>query len=159
MYVRDGGIYYVSNASTAEKNIKLGGPEVMKSVNTIWKISEKGGKETQVTHRADGNLFFPSISADGKVIVYEDNFGIWKLDTATGKSSEIVLDIKADSKENDKHLVTISDAQGFHLSPSHRRAAVVAHGEIYTIAPDPGEPQRFTDTSWTEQAPRWSPNA
>ena len=158
MYARNGEIFYVSNATASEKNIKFGGPDVMKSVNNIWKISEKGGKETQVTHHGDGNLFFPSISADGKTIVYEDNFGIWKLDTATGKNSEIVLDIKVDSKDNEKELVTISDAQGFHLSPSNRRAAVVAHGEIFTIATDRGEPQRVTETSWKEQDPRWSPN-
>ena len=29
------------------------------------------------------------MSSDGKVIVYEENFGIWKLDVATGKSTEI----------------------------------------------------------------------
>ncbi len=46
-------------ASRDEKNVKFGGPEVMKSVNNIWKISDKGGKETQVTHHTDGNLFFP----------------------------------------------------------------------------------------------------
>jgi tricorn protease len=130
----------------------------MKSVNNIWKISERGGKETQVTHHADGNLFFPSISADGKTIVYEDNFGIWKLDTATGKSSEIVIDIKADLKENEKELVTLGDAQEFHLSPSNKRAAIVAHGEIFTIATERGEPQRVSETAWKEQNPRWSPN-
>ena len=99
----------------------------MKSVNNIWKISDKGGKETRVTSHGDGNLFFPSISADGKTIVYEENFGLWKLDTATGKTTEIVIDIKADSKENDKELVTITEAQAFHLSPSNKRAAVVGH--------------------------------
>ncbi len=133
--------------------MKFGGPEVMKSVNNIWKISDKGGKETQVTHHTDGNLFFPSISADGKVIVYEDNFGLWKLDTASGKSSEIVIDIKADPKENEQELVTLTDAQGFSLSPSNKRAAIIAHGELFTIATDRGEPQRVSETPWKEQEP------
>ena len=158
MYARNGEIYYVANRIADEKNVKFGGAEVMKSVNNIWKISEKGGKETQVTHHEDGNLFFPSISADGKVIVYEDNFGLWKLDTATGKSSEIVIDIKADSKENEHELVTLSEAQAFTLSPSNKRAAVIAHGELFTIATDRGEPQRVSETPWKEQNPRWSPN-
>src|SRR6266567_2593530 len=158
MYARNGDIYFVANQTENEKNIQFGGPAVMKSVNNIWKISDKGGKETQVTHHGDGNLFFPSISADGKTIVYEDNFGIWKLDTATGKSTEIVIDIKADSKENDKELVTITEAQGFSISPSNKRAAVIAHGELFTIATDRGEPQRVSDTPWKEQGPRWSPN-
>ena len=102
MYARNGEIYFVSNQLANEKAIKFGGPEVMKSVNNIWKISDKGGKPVQVTSHGDGNLFFPSISADGKTIVYEDNFGLWKLDTATGKTSEIRIDIKSDPKENDK---------------------------------------------------------
>jgi tricorn protease len=158
MYGRNGEIYYVANMTAGEKGIRFGGPEVMKSVNNIWKISDKGGKETQVTHHTDGNLFFPSISADGKVIVYEDNFGIWKLDTATGKSTEIVIDIKADSKENEKELVTLTEAQAFSISPSNKRAAIIAHGELFTIATDRGEPQRVTESSWKEQSPRWSPN-
>jgi tricorn protease len=158
MYARNGEIYYVSNRIADEKTAKFGGPEVMKSVNNIWKISDKGGKETQVTHHTDGNLFFPSISADGKVIVYEDNFGLWKLDTASGKSTEIVVDIKADSKENERELVTLTEAQGFALSPSNKRAAIIAHGELFTVATDRGEPQRVSETPWKEEGPRWSPN-
>src|SRR5260221_10252796 len=108
MYGR-GEIFYVANILPNETHIKFGGPEVMKSANNIWKISDKGGMPIQVTHHTDGNLFFPSISADRKTIVYEDNFGIWKLDTATGKSTEIRIEIKSDSKENDTELVTINN--------------------------------------------------
>ncbi|HEY3836713.1 MAG TPA: S41 family peptidase [Bryobacteraceae bacterium] len=159
MYGANGEIYFVSDRTTAEKNIKYGSPDVMKSVNNIWKISVRGGAPVQVTHHTDGNLYFPSISEDRKTIVYEDNFGLWKLDVASGKSSEIRIDVKTDSKENDTEWVTISnDAEGFHLSPSNRRAAVVVHGEIFTIATDRGEPQRVTETSWREQYARWSPN-
>ncbi len=159
MYGNNGEIYFVSNELPNEKNIKFGGPEVMKSVNNIWKMSDKGGKAVQITHHTDGNLFFPSISADGKTIVYEDNFGLWKLDTASGKSSELRFEIKTDLKDNEVELVTINnDAEAFHLSPSNRRAAVAVHGEIFTIATDRGEPQRVTETPWKEQSPRWSPN-
>ncbi len=118
-------IYFVADMLPNEKNVKFGSPEVMKSVNNIYKISDKGGKPVQVTQHGDGNLYFPSISADGKTIVYEDNFGIWKLDVATGKSTEIRVDIKSDGKENDTELVTLAnEAEGFHLSPSNRRAAI-----------------------------------
>ena len=33
----------------------------------------------------------------------------------------------------------------------------MAHGEIFTIATDRGEPQRVSEASWKEQDPRWSP--
>ena len=159
MYGANGEIYFVSDRTANEKNIKYGGPEVMKSVNNIWKISDKGGAPVQVTHHTDGNLYFPSISADRKTIVYEDNFGLWKLDVASGKSSEVSIDIKADPKENDRELVTVSnEAEAFHLSPSNRRMAVIVHGELFTVATDRGEPQRVTDTPAREQDARWSPD-
>ncbi len=164
MYGHNGEIYYVADELPAEasgnaKGIKFGGPEVMQSLNNIWKISEKGGKPVQVTHHTDGSLFYPSMSADGKVIVYEDNFGIWKLDVSSGKSTEIHVDIKADLKDNNLQLVTYNnDADGFNVSPSGRRVAIAVHGEIFTIAAERGETQRVTDTPWRDQDPKWSPN-
>ncbi|HEV3201880.1 MAG TPA: S41 family peptidase [Bryobacteraceae bacterium] len=159
MYAQNGEIYFVSNELPNEKAIKPGSPEVMKSVNNIWKISDKGGKPVQVTHHGDGNLFYPSISADGKTIVYEDNFGIWKLDAASGKSTEIRVDVKSDLKDNKTELVTINnEVEGFHISPSNKRAAIAVHGEIFTIPTDRGEIQRVSETPWKEQNPRWSPN-
>ncbi len=159
MYGHNGDIYYVADQLPNEKNIKFGGPEVMQSVNNIWKIPEKGGKPVQVTHHTDGNLYYPSMSADGKTIVYEDNFGLWKLDVASGKSTEVHVDIKADLKDNNLQLVTFNNnAEGFNVSPSGRRIAVAVHGEIFTIAADRGETQRVTDTPWRDQDPKWSPN-
>ena len=158
MYGAGGEIFFVSNELPNEP-VKPGSPEVMKSVNNIWKISDKGGKPVQVTKHTDGNLFYPSISADGKVIVYEDNFGLWKLETATGRSSEIKIDIKTDYTENKTELTTIAnEAEGFSLSPSNKRAAVAVHGEIFTVATDRGQLQRVTDTPWKEHTPRWSPD-
>ena len=158
MYANNGEIYFVSNELPNEP-VKPGSPEVMKSVNNIWKISDKGGKAVQVTKHTDGNLFYPSISADGKTIVYEDSFGIWKLETATGKSTELRFDIKSDYTENKTELTTIAnEAEGYSLSPSNKRAAVAVHGDIFTIATDRGQMQRVTDTPWKEQTPRWSPD-
>ncbi|MBY0503251.1 MAG: DPP IV N-terminal domain-containing protein [Bryobacteraceae bacterium] len=158
MYGASREIYFVSDRTPNEKNIKFAGPEVMKSVNNIWKIPETGGVPVQVTHHTDGNLYFPSISADRKTIVYEDNFGLWKLDLATGKSVEIRIDLKSDSKADDTPMVTVSEASAFHLSPSNRRAAVLVHGEVFTVATERGVPQRVTDSPSREDEPRWSPN-
>ena len=50
----------------------------------------------------------PASPADRKTIVYEDNFGLWKLDTASGKTTEIRIEVKSDPKENDTR---VGDAQ------------------------------------------------
>jgi tricorn protease len=131
----------------------------MKSVYNIWKISERGGKPVQITHHMSGNLGFPSISADGKTIVYEENFGLWKLDVASAKSTEILVNITSDVKENEVEWRAIaSEAESFSLSPSGKRAAISTHGEIFSIATDRGEVQRVTETFWREQNPQWSPD-
>ncbi|MCX6638493.1 MAG: S41 family peptidase, partial [Acidobacteria bacterium] len=159
MYAGNGEIFFVADRLASEKNVRYGSPEVMKSVNNIWKISERGGRPAQVTRHTSGNLFFPSISSDGRVIVYEENFGLWKLDTATGRSSEIRVDIASDDKENTVELRTIqNEADSFSLSPSTRRAAVSTHGEVFTIATDRGEVQRVSETFWRENVPLWSPD-
>lgn len=112
-----------------------------------------------MTHHTSGNLFFPSISSDGRTIVYEENFGIWKLDTASGKSMPIRLSIASDEKENNlETLVVQNEAESFHLSPSTRRAAISTHGELFTIATDRGEVRRVTESYARESDPRWSPD-
>jgi len=159
MYGANGEIYFVADRLPDERGIRPGSPQVMQSVNNIWKISQGGGAPVRVTRHVDGNLFFPSISADGKTIVYEEGFGLWKLDVASGQSSEIRIDIRSDLKSNEVELRAIqSEAEAFSLSPSNKRAAISTHGEIFTVATDRGDVQRVTETSWREQEPRWSPS-
>ncbi len=159
MYAPNGDIYFVADCLPNEKGIEFGGPEVMKSVNNIWKIPAQGGPPVQVTRHRSGNLFFPSMSADGKTIVYEENFGLWKLDTASGNTEEIRIEIRSDLKENELELRTMqSEAEEFCLSPSGKRAVLCTRGEIFSIATDRGDIQRVSETAWREQDPQWSPD-
>ena len=161
MWGADDAIYYVADPLPNEKSVKPGSPAVRASVNNIYKLPAKGGQPVQVTKHADGSLFWPSMSSDGKTIVYEDNFGIWKLDVATGRSSEIKIDIGTDNKENEVEFRSVSDeVDSFDISPSGRRAAISAHGQILTIATERGDitrvnPDRMASRS---QFPKWSPD-
>ena len=159
MWGADDAIYFVADPLPNEKNVKPGSPEVRLSVNNIYKIPAKGGQPVQVTKHADGSLFWPSMSSDGKTIVYEDNFGIWKLDVASGRSNEIKIDIGTDDKENEIEFRAVSDeVDAFDISPSGRRAAISARGQILTIATERGDitrvnPDRMASRS---QSPKWS---
>lgn len=159
MYGAKGDIYFVADRLPQEKGVKPGSPEVMKSVYNIWRVSENGGSWTQVTKHAAGSLAWPSISADGKTIAFEYNHGLWLLETGSGKTREVRVQIAADAAENPVEWQTISSAaDSFHLSPSGRRAAIVAHGEIFTVATDRGEAQRVTKSYRRDTNPLWSPN-
>ena len=90
-------IYFVADPLPNDKSIKPGSPEVRKSANNIYRVSAKSGAQpVQVTRHTDGNVFYPSMSGDGKVIVYEANFGLWKLDVSSGKTAEVKIDITSD---------------------------------------------------------------
>ena len=118
MWGTDDAIYFVGDPLSNEKTVKPGSAEVRKSVNNIYKIPVKGGQPVQVTRHTGGNLFWPSMSTDGKVIVYEDNFGIWKLDVASGRTNEIKLDITTDEKDNEREIETVTkEVDTFDISP------------------------------------------
>ena len=51
----------------------------------LWEKGLKGGAPKQVTQFRDGRVLWPSISYDGKTIVFERDFSVWKLDTAPAR--------------------------------------------------------------------------
>ncbi len=87
MWSSDGNVYFVSDRD--------GG-----GLTNIWRVRDDGGKAERVTSFKSGDVRFPSISSDGQVIVFEHDFGIWKLDTASRKAAQIHLDINAETEEN-----------------------------------------------------------
>ncbi len=152
-----GFIYFVSDREVMAPS---GSPEVMNSVNNIWKIPEAGGRPVQVTHHKSGSLFWPSLSSDGDTIVYEENFGLWKLDLHSGESREVSIDIVMDDKENNRETLTVNgEADSFNISPSGKRAVISTHGELFTIATDRGDVGRLTHSPGArDEQPQWSPD-
>lgn len=155
----NGFIYFVSDRDVMTKADN--GGRVMTSTNNIWKVSDIGGEPpVQVTKHKSGSLFFPSLSSDGKVIVYEENFGIWKLDLTSGETREVKINIVSENKENVVEAVTInSEADSFSLSPSGKRAVISAQGELFSIATDKGDLRRLTTSNHVREGqPVWSPD-
>lgn len=161
MWGADSAIYYVADPLPDDKSVKPGSPAVRKSVRNLFKIPSGSGAPVQVTQHTSGRLYWPSISSDGKTIVYEENFGLWKLDVASGRSSEIKLQIAADDKENQVELVTVTnEVDGFDISPSGWRAVISTRGQILTIATDRGDITRVLPDPMASrsQSPTWSPD-
>jgi tricorn protease len=159
MWGADDAIYFVADPLPNDQSVKPGSSEVRTSVNNIYKVPAKGGQPVQVTKHTDGSLFWPSMSSDGKVIVYEDNYGIWKLDVASGKTAEIQLDITTDEKENEIDVEPVSnEVNAFDISPSGRRAVISVRGQILTIATDRGDITRVAPDKMASRndSPKWS---
>jgi tricorn protease len=146
MWSQDGHIYFVSDR---EGN----------GLTNVWRVNEKGGKAEQVTSFKAGDVRWPAMSADGKVIVFEHDFGVWKLDTGSRKAAPIKLDIAAETQEN---LVETRDfnsqLDSYDLAPSSRRIVFSVHGEIFTAPVAEGDLRRITDSPWRDKEPEYSPD-
>ncbi|HEY3102634.1 MAG TPA: DPP IV N-terminal domain-containing protein [Pyrinomonadaceae bacterium] len=146
MWSRDGDIYFVSDRDG-------------NGLTNIWRTAEAGGKADKVTSFRSGDVRFPSISADGRTIVFEHDFGIWKLDTASKKVTPIKLDIDAETAENDTEMRAFSsESDDYDLAPSARRLVVSVHGEIFTVPVEEGDIRQITDSSARDRAVGYSPD-
>jgi tricorn protease len=146
MWSRDGHIYFVSDRDG-------------NGLTNIWRVPEAGGKAEKVTSFKSGDVRFPSISADGKVIVFEHDFGAWKLDVASRKVSPIKLDIDADLQENLAEVREFnSQADDYDLAPVGRHITLSIHGEIFTAPTEEGDVRQITDSPARDQSPQYSPD-
>src|ERR1044071_1421923 len=106
MWSTDGHIYFVSDR---EGN----------GLTNIWRVAESGGKAERITSFKAGDVRWPAMSADGKVIVFEHDFGVWKLDVASRKVAPIHLDIPDANQENMAEVREFnSQADDYDLAPS-----------------------------------------
>jgi len=113
-----------------------------------------GSQPQQVTFHKEDGAQFPSISPDGKTIVYENEFDVWTLAVPGGTPTRVRLNLDFDPKENlTSYVSTANKADAF--SPSHEGdyLAVDFHGEVFLVPTDPdvGEKNQVTASGWRDQ--------
>ena len=146
MWSNGGDIYFVSDRDG-------------NGLTNIWRVSESGGKADRVTSFKSGDVRFPSISADGRVIVFEHDFGIWKLDTGSRKATPIHLNIDADTQENaTESRLFNSEADEYELSPNSRHIIVSVHGQIFTVPVEEGDIKQITDSPARDRFVSYAPD-
>jgi tricorn protease len=146
MWGHDGFIYFVSDRDG-------------NGLTNIWRVSDNGGKADKITAFKSGDVRWPAISADGKVIMFEHDFGIWKLDVASKRATQIKLDIDAETEENLSEVQSFnSQADDYDLAPNSRRIAVSIHGEIFTAPVEEGDLKQMTDGAARDRNVAYSPD-
>jgi tricorn protease len=146
MWGHDGFIYFVSDRDG-------------NGLTNIWRVSDAGGKADRITTFKAGDVRWPSISSDGRVIMFEHDFGIWKLDVNSKKATQISLNIDAETADNLSDLQSFnSQADDYDLAPSSRRIAFSIHGEIFTAPVEEGDIKQITESPARDRAVSYSPD-
>ncbi|MGH3629119.1 MAG: DPP IV N-terminal domain-containing protein, partial [Sciscionella sp.] len=146
MWSADGKtLYFMSDRSGAEN---------------IWAQSP-GGAARAVTSFKNGRLVWPTISYDGRTIVFERDFAIWTLDAASGHAHQVPIVLRgAGSAPLMEHESLTQGFQWLALSPDGKKLAFTAHGDVFAASvKDGGEAARVTATPELEQELAWAPDS
>jgi Tol biopolymer transport system component/C-terminal processing protease CtpA/Prc len=130
----------------------------------IWQRSTgqaQTGAAHAVTKFTDGRVLWPSISNDGRVIVFERNFRIWKLDTSNNAVSEVAITRRGAAAEPTvEHLRLTDRIDEFALAPDGKKVAFVVRGEVFAASSaDGGDAARITVSPADESQVAWSPDS
>jgi tricorn protease len=147
MFSADGNtIYFVSDRSGAPN---------------LWQRAASGGAEQQLTKFTDGRVLWPTISSDGKGIVFERDFGIWSYDIASGAAKSVAIELRGSaSGALVEHRTLTNGLQELALSPDGKKVAFTVRGKIFAASSkDGGNAQRVSTAGLTEQQPVWAPDS
>ena len=146
MWTPDGKtLYFVSDRNGAQN---------------IWSLT-LGGAARAVTRFTDGRVLWPTISYDGRAIVFERDFDIWKLDVASGQAAKVPMTKRGlPPAPATEHVSLTSQFQELALSPDGRKVVFVARGEIWAAsARDGGDAVRVTRSYARESQIEWTPDS
>ncbi|MCX7642529.1 MAG: S41 family peptidase [Armatimonadetes bacterium] len=151
MVSRDGSLYFVSDR---------------KGVFNIWRMrfgEMKNGQEPkaeQVTNHPD-RVLYPSMSHDGRLIVYEHDFSLWVVPAKGGSPKRLTIYAPSDEIQNRRQRLTLtSQATEFSLSPDGKQIAFVVRGEIFVISAERGgEAKQITNHPYRDFDIDWSPDS
>src|SRR6185295_17018247 len=140
-----GALWYMSDASGTEN---------------LWRLPTGGGAPQKVTAFTDGRLLYPSMARDGSALVFERDFGIWRLDLRTGQAAEIPISLRGAPAAEPLRHAAVDRFTRLAVSPDGEKVAVIGHGELFAgPAKDGGPGQRITDSLGAEREVVWSPDS
>jgi Tol biopolymer transport system component len=153
MWSADGRrLYYVSDrVDTGNKN----------GAQNIWSATPERSEFKRISNFTDGRVLWPSISYDGREIVFEHNFSIWKLDTDSGKATEVAITRRGASAGPAIERLRLTDQiSEMQLSPDGKKVAFIVRGEVFAAsATDGGDAARVSNSPAEESQVAWAPDS
>ena len=146
-----GGILYYLSDAGIEQRLNL------------WKYDPEQGKHLQITHYDTDDIKWPSMgpgkSGRGE-IVFQLGHDLMLYDLLKKKAKSVKVFVPGERIHLRPRMADASKfIQGMDVSPSAKRVAVEARGDIWTVAAENGAPRNLTRTAGVaERSPAWSPD-
>jgi len=112
-----GKIYFLSNR----------GPN---NINNIWRMNVDGSNPEQITHLKE-EIYFPSISEDGRFIAFTSMGSLYTLDFKEKGVEKVPVVLSLAFKDpREDYQEFNKDVSEFAISPDEKEIAFIVHGEI-----------------------------
>ncbi|MBP2680633.1 MAG: tricorn protease, partial [Candidatus Krumholzibacteriota bacterium] len=127
-------------------------------VLNLFSYDTRTGAVEQITRHAEYDVRRPS--AGGAEIVYELGGTLRVLDTATGEDREVPVEILSDAPEARPYRKNVEEfITDIAVSPTGKRALIVARGEAFTVPDEDGPTRNLTaDSGARDKDAAWSPD-
>jgi len=129
-------------------------------VSNVWSYNTQTKKLTQLTNFSDYDVKTLDAASDGDALVFEQGGYVHLLDTKSDKEHVVNITATGDFPWMMPQWKDVSSSMSnLTLSPTGKRIAVEARGEIFTIPADKGDIRDITNSSGSaEHEPSWSPD-
>ena len=137
-------VYYISDLNQGTLN--------------LYKYDTRSKSKTQLTRFSDADIRWPG--ADSKTIVYERNGRLYTYEVASGDVREVSVTVRSDELKRRPYYKNVSQwVDGVAMSPSGKRLAITARGDLYTVPAKNGATRNLTNSQGVrEEMVSWSPD-
>lgn len=124
----------------------------------LWSLDPESGATEQLTFFNEFGIRFPSIGPDD--VVFENGGKLYRFGLASGKTTPVEVRIPGDRPNLRTRTHDLEDAAGnASPSPTAKRVAIEARGELFNVPVSEGITRNLTRTSGVaERDPAWSPD-
>ena len=129
----------------------------------LWRYDIDSGDREQLTRFADYDIKWPAIGPDDEGparFVFQNGADLYVHDARNRTTIPVEIDIPGATASLRPTMVDASDfMQDWAISPSGKRVAATARGDLWTLPAKNGSPRNLSRTSGVaERSPSWSPD-
>ncbi len=127
-------------------------------VKNLYRLERGETTPRRLTDHAQPGVVYPSISPDGKTIVYQHGFAIWMISTRGGAPRQVPIEVVGEPKQDlTKWVKYDARADEFAVHPDGTRVTVSCRGDLFEVATDKkSDKTRITTDPGRDHVPVYS---